>query len=113
MPSPFAADRLRPVRIWLYVIALMVLAMVAVGGLTRLTGSGLSITEWKPISGVLPPLSEAEWNADFASYQQIPQYTELNRGMTLEQFKFIFWWEWTHRFLGRVCLLYTSPSPRD
>lgn len=102
MPTPFAGDRLRPVRIWLYVIALMVLAMVAVGGLTRLTGSGLSITEWKPISGVLPPLSDAEWNADFASYQQIPQYTELNRGMTLDQFKFIFWWEWTHRFLGRV-----------
>jgi heme a synthase len=102
MPTPFAADRLRPVRVWLYVIAVMVLAMVAVGGLTRLTGSGLSITEWKPISGVLPPLSDAEWNADFASYQQIPQYTELNRGMTLEQFKFIFWWEWAHRFLGRV-----------
>lgn len=102
MPTPFAGDRLRPVRVWLYVIALMVLAMVAVGGLTRLTGSGLSITEWKPISGILPPLSDAEWNADFASYQQIPQYTELNRGMTLDQFKFIFWWEWTHRFLGRI-----------
>ncbi len=96
------ADRLRPVRIWLYVIALMVLAMVVVGGITRLTGSGLSITEWKPISGILPPLNEADWLAEFDNYKQIPQYHELNQGMTLEGFKFIFWWEWAHRFLGRV-----------
>ena len=96
------ADRLRPVRIWLYVIALMVLAMVVVGGITRLTGSGLSITEWKPISGILPPLNDADWLAEFDNYKQIPQYHELNQGMTLEGFKFIFWWEWAHRFLGRV-----------
>ena len=97
-----SADRLKPVRVWLYIIALMVLAMVVVGGLTRLTESGLSITEWKPISGVLPPLSDADWAAEFENYKQIPQYQLLNQGMTLEAFKFIFWWEWTHRFLGRV-----------
>lgn len=94
-------DRLRPVRIWLYCIALLVLCMVAVGGITRLTGSGLSIVEWKPISGTLPPLSEAEWLADFEAYKQIPQYEYVNKGMSLEEFKFIFFWEWFHRFLGR------------
>ena len=96
-----AHDRLRPVRIWLYIIALLVLCMVAVGGITRLTGSGLSIVEWKPISGILPPLSEAEWQADFEAYKQIPQYQFVNRGMSLSEFKFIFFWEWFHRFLGR------------
>jgi cytochrome c oxidase assembly protein subunit 15 len=95
-------DRLRPVRIWLYCIALLVLAMVAVGGITRLTGSGLSIVEWKPISGTLPPLSEAEWQADFEAYQQIPQYQFVNKGMSLAEFKFIFFWEWFHRALGRI-----------
>jgi len=95
-------DRLRPVRIWLYFMALLVLVMVAVGGITRLTGSGLSIVEWKPISGVLPPLSEAEWLADFDAYRQIPQYQFVNRGMSLDEFKFIFFWEWFHRFLGRL-----------
>ena len=94
-------DRLRPVRIWLYCIALLVLCMVAVGGITRLTGSGLSIVEWKPIAGTLPPLSEAEWMADFEAYKQIPQYEFVNKGMSLEEFKFIFFWEWFHRFLGR------------
>jgi cytochrome c oxidase assembly protein subunit 15 len=82
-------------------MALMVLAMVVVGGLTRLTESGLSITEWKPITGIIPPLSEAEWQAEFDAYKQIPQY-QLNQGMTLEGFKFIFFWEWFHRALGRV-----------
>ena len=96
------ADRLRPVRIWLYVIALMVLAMVVVGGITRLTDSGLSITEWQPISGIIPPLSPADWQAEFDNYKKIPQYTVLNEGMSLDAFKFIFWWEWGHRFLGRV-----------
>ena len=95
-------DRLRPVRIWLYVIALMVLAMVVVGGLTRLTESGLSITEWNPVTGIVPPLSEADWQHEFELYQQIPQYKLLNQGMTLEAFKFIFFWEWFHRALGRV-----------
>ncbi len=98
----FTPDRLRPVRIWLYVIALMVLAMVVVGGITRLTDSGLSITEWQPISGTIPPLNDAAWQAEFDNYKQIPQFHVLNQDMTLEGFKFIFWWEWAHRFLGRV-----------
>jgi len=95
-------DRLKPVRIWLYVLALMVLAMVVVGGLTRLTESGLSITEWKPITGIIPPLSETDWQAEFEAYQQIPQYQVLNQGMTLDEFKFIYFWEWFHRALGRI-----------
>ena len=96
------ADRLRPVRIWLYVIAFMVLLMVAVGGITRLTGSGLSITSWEPISGVIPPLSEQSWQAEFDNYKHIPQYSVNNPNMTLEGFKAIFWPEWIHRLLGRV-----------
>lgn len=96
------ADRLRAVRIWLYVLALMVLLMVAVGGVTRLTGSGLSITEWEPISGVIPPLNDAAWQAEFDHYKQIPQYSVDNPNMTLAGFKAIFWPEWTHRLLGRV-----------
>ena len=95
------ADRLRPVRVWLYVMALLVLAMVVVGGATRLTESGLSITEWKPISGVVPPLSAADWQAEFDAYKQIPQGVQ-NAWMGIEDFKSIFWWEWAHRFLGRV-----------
>lgn len=95
------ADRLRPVRLWLYAIAALVLLMVAVGGITRLTDSGLSITQWKPIEGVIPPLSEADWQSAFTSYQQIPEYQIQNKGMSIAQFKVIFWWEWTHRFLGR------------
>jgi cytochrome c oxidase assembly protein subunit 15 len=76
--------------------------MILVGGATRLTESGLSITEWKPVTGAMPPLSEAQWQKEFEAYKQIPQYTELNRGMSLDQFKTIYWWEWTHRFLGRL-----------
>jgi len=95
-------DRLRPVRIWLYGIALLVLLMVVLGGITRLTGSGLSITEWKPISGALPPLSLADWQAEFEAYKKIPQYSQVNAGMTLAEFQFIFWWEWAHRLLGRI-----------
>lgn len=95
-------DRMKPVRIWLYVIAAMVLAMVMIGGITRLTDSGLSITSWKPISGIIPPLSAADWQAEFQGYQQIPQFQIQNQGMTVEQFKSIFWWEWIHRFLGRI-----------
>jgi cytochrome c oxidase assembly protein subunit 15 len=83
-------------------MAALVLAMVVVGGSTRLTGSGLSITEWKPVTGAVPPLSQADWQAEFARYKAIPQYQLVNRGMTLEQFKGIYWWEWTHRFLGRL-----------
>jgi cytochrome c oxidase assembly protein subunit 15 len=76
--------------------------MVVVGGLTRLTGSGLSITEWKPIHGALPPLSDAHWQQEFDAYKAIPQYQKINTGMTLEEFKGIFWWEWVHRNLGRL-----------
>ncbi|CAN0179531.1 unnamed protein product [Phaeothamnion confervicola] len=76
--------------------------MVAVGGATRLTGSGLSITEWQPIMGAIPPLSDADWQEAFAKYKQIPQYIEINKGMALAAFKSIFWWEWGHRFLGRL-----------
>lgn len=93
---------MRQVRIWLYVVAAMIVAMVVVGGATRLTESGLSITEWKPVTGVLPPLSEAQWQAEFDKYKTIPQYEILNKGMGLESFKTIFWWEWAHRLLGRV-----------
>lgn len=89
---------------WLMVVALLVFAMVVVGGITRLTESGLSITEWKPIAGALPPLSEAHWVSEFEKYKQIPEYTQINgpAGMTLAEFKFIYFWEWVHRLLGRV-----------
>jgi cytochrome c oxidase assembly protein subunit 15 len=90
------------VRAWLYILATLVIAMVAVGGATRLTGSGLSITEWKPLVGAIPPLSDAAWNEAFAKYRQIPQYELLNQGMTLGEFKFIYLWEWSHRQLGRL-----------
>ena len=95
-------DRLRPVRLWLYAVAALVVLMVVVGGATRLTESGLSITEWKPVTGTLPPLSDAAWQAEFDKYRQIPQYQQVNRGMSLAEFKYIFWWEWGHRLLGRV-----------
>ena len=88
-------------RNWLYVILLMLVALVLVGGATRLTDSGLSITEWKPIHGVVPPLNEAEWLEEFAKYQQIPEYQQINQGMSLGEFKRIFWWEWAHRILAR------------
>jgi heme a synthase len=89
---------------WLMFVALLVFAMVVVGGITRLTESGLSITEWKPIAGALPPLNEAHWASEFEKYKQIPEYTQINgpAGMTLAEFKFIYFWEWVHRLLGRV-----------
>jgi cytochrome c oxidase assembly protein subunit 15 len=92
----------RPVAIWLFAVAALVFLMVVIGGATRLTDSGLSITEWKPVAGALPPLNERDWAAEFARYRQIPQYDQVNRGMTLEGFKAIFWWEWVHRQLGRL-----------
>jgi cytochrome c oxidase assembly protein subunit 15 len=92
----------RAVRAWLVALAALVVAMVAIGGATRLTGSGLSITEWKPVTGAIPPLSEAAWLAEFEKYRQIPQYELLNRGMTLSEFKWIYGWEWGHRQLGRI-----------
>ncbi len=87
---------------WLFICAAVVFAMVVVGGITRLTGSGLSMVEWRPVYGVLPPLGEAEWQRIFNLYQAFPQYQELNAGMTLAEFKAIFWWEYIHRVLGRL-----------
>lgn len=91
----------RAIAIWLFAVAALIVGMVVLGGLTRLTGSGLSITEWKPIHGALPPLSQTEWQQEFDAYKAIPQYQQVNNGMTLEEFKGIFWWEWAHRNLGR------------
>jgi cytochrome c oxidase assembly protein subunit 15 len=102
VPIDTSLSARRAVGWWLLGIAFLVAAMVTLGGLTRLTGSGLSITEWKPISGVIPPLTEQAWQAEFANYQKIPQYWRENRGMTLAQFKGIYWWEWAHRLLGRL-----------
>ena len=90
------------VKWWLIAVAALIAVMVLVGGATRLTESGLSIVEWKPVTGTLPPLSEAQWAQAFEGYKAIPQYRELNAGMSLHEFKTIFWWEWSHRLLGRV-----------
>jgi len=90
------------VRWWLIAVAALIAVMVLVGGATRLTESGLSIVEWKPVTGTLPPLNEAQWVQAFEGYKAIPQYRELNAGMSLAEFKTIFWWEWSHRLLGRV-----------
>jgi heme a synthase len=95
-----AANR-RQVRFWLYAVCLLIFSMVLVGGATRLTDSGLSITEWKPVHGTIPPLSVADWQDEFEKYQQIPEYQEINKGMSLDEFKTIYWWEWSHRQLGR------------
>jgi heme a synthase len=106
MPSP------RPIAIanWLLFVALLVFLMVVVGGITRLTESGLSITEWRPVTGALPPLSAADWEEAFALYRATPEYQQINRGMSLADFKFIFFWEWFHRLLGRmVGLAYALP----
>ena len=92
----------RGIRIWLMILFALVFVMIAVGGLTRLTDSGLSITEWKPVTGSVPPTSEAAWQAEFEKYQQIPEYQLQNKGMSLAEFKTIYWWEWGHRQLGRV-----------
>jgi len=102
MTSFLRSDRSRAVAVWLLVVAVMVLGMVVLGGSTRLTGSGLSITQWKPISGVLPPLSQTDWQAEFARYQAIPQFRLVNPHMSLGQFQTIYWWEWSHRLLGRL-----------
>jgi heme a synthase len=89
------------VAIWLWAIAFLIFCMVIVGGATRLTDSGLSITEWRPLLGAIPPLNEANWLEAFDKYKLIPEYQIQNKGMSLEDFKFIYWWEWAHRFLGR------------
>lgn len=89
---------------WLLCVAALVVLIVAIGGITRLTESGLSITEWKPVTGAIPPLTEAQWQAEFAGYKRIPQYIEVNgpAGMTLSDYKFIYFWEWAHRLLARL-----------
>ena len=97
-PAQAAAPK---VRLWLYAMAFLVFCMVIVGGATRLTDSGLSITEWRPLLGAIPPLNEADWLAAFEKYKLIPEYQIQNRGMALSDFKLIYWWEWAHRFLGR------------
>jgi len=97
-----ASYRPRALAIWLLSVTALVVFMVIVGGITRLTESGLSITEWKPVTGALPPLNETQWLAEFYKYQQTPEYQQINKGMSLEDFKFIFFWEWSHRLLGRL-----------
>ena len=96
------SDASRSVALWLFATAVLVLAMVVVGGVTRLTNSGLSITEWRPVTGVIPPFGYDAWLAEFEKYQRIPQYQLVNRGMSLGEFQTIYWWEWTHRLLGRL-----------
>ncbi|MEL6700191.1 MAG: heme A synthase [Pseudomonadota bacterium] len=90
------------IRAWLIVLGALVLLMIMVGGLTRLTDSGLSITEWAPVTGAIPPLNAADWASEFEKYRQIPEYQLQNAGMSLAEFKVIYWWEWGHRQLGRV-----------
>ncbi len=110
MTSFLKDGRSQVVALWLIAVAAIVFTMVVVGGATRLTGSGLSITEWHPVSGVLPPLSNADWAKDFALYQATPQYRQVNAGMTLAEFRSIFWWEWFHRLLGRLAgLVFALP----
>jgi cytochrome c oxidase assembly protein subunit 15 len=101
-PAMSLARTDRAVGLWLFLIAAMIGLMVVVGGLTRLTGSGLSITEWQPVTGVIPPLNDNAWQSEFAKYRGTPQYDLLNRGIGLAGFKAIYWWEWTHRLLGRL-----------
>jgi cytochrome c oxidase assembly protein subunit 15 len=98
------SDDIVPMVRWLAFVALLILAIVVVGGITRLTESGVSIVEWKPVTGALPPLTQAQWQAEFAAYQQTPQYTQINgpAGMTLATYKFIYFWEWVHRLIARV-----------
>src|SRR5262245_29971160 len=99
--SASTASQNAAVRWWLIGVAALIALMVLVGGATRLTESGLSIVEWRPVTGTLPPLTSAQWQEAFEGYKKIPQYRELNAGMTLAEFKTIFWWEWSHRLLGR------------
>ena len=102
MTHTIAARHRRAVQLWLFAVAALMVVTLVVGGATRLTESGLSIVEWKPVTGVLPPLSQEAWQAEFDKYKEIPQYRELNRGMRLDAFKTIYWWEWSHRLLARL-----------
>jgi heme a synthase len=102
MILPKSNTRPKTLSVWLTVVALLVFCIIVVGGITRLTESGLSITEWKPVSGVIPPLNDADWAAEFEKYRQIPEYQLINKGMSLADFKTIYFWEWIHRQLGRL-----------
>src|ERR1700739_486262 len=98
------------VRVWLFAVAALIFAMVLIGGITRLTESGLSITQWKPVTGIVPPLSATGWDAEFARYREIPEYRLLHPGMTLAEFKGIYFWEYVHRLWGRLIgLVYAVP----
>ena len=108
--NDMAPVSLRPVRLWLWAVAFCIFSMVIVGGATRLTQSGLSITEWKPVIGVIPPLTPEAWQAEFDRYKAIPQYAQLFPDMDVEGFKSIFYWEWAHRLLGRfIGVLFAVP----
>ncbi len=110
MTDPILPRREPLVGTWLLAIAAAVVAMILVGGATRLTDSGLSITEWRPISGAIPPLSDADWARVFGLYQQTAEYRLQNLGMSLAEFQYIYWWEWAHRFLGRaIGVLFAAP----
>ena len=134
--EPGGSEARRAAFRWLAVLAFLLVFMIVIGGLTRLTDSGLSITEWAPITGAVPPLNEADWATEFEKYQQIPEFQLQNSAMTVAEFKTIYWWEWGHRQLGRViglvwaagffwfllrkqipngwtCLLYTSDAADD
>ncbi|MDC3329128.1 COX15/CtaA family protein, partial [Pseudomonadales bacterium] len=101
---------LNSVQIWLLLVCVSIILMVGVGGATRLTHSGLSMVDWKPIAGILPPLNAQAWEAEFAQYKQFPEYQKLNKGMSLEAFKAIFYWEYGHRVLGRaIGLIFVVP----
>lgn len=102
LPLTPAAAHVARIERWLWFVAAMVVGIVVIGGITRLTESGLSITEWKPVSGILPPLNEADWIAELEKYRQIPEYQLINKGMSLEEFKVIYFWEWIHRLWGRL-----------
>lgn len=102
VPPDTTAIRPRAIAHWLFAVAGLVLVMIVVGGITRLTESGLSITRWDPVTGAVPPLDEADWQAAFDLYRDSPQYEQVNRGITLDDFKFIYFWEYIHRLLGRV-----------
>ncbi len=95
-------DARRAIAVWLAILFALIVAMIVVGGMTRLTDSGLSITEWRPVTGAVPPMDAAAWTAEFEKYKATPQYEAMNRGMTLPEFKSIYWWEWGHRQLGRA-----------
>ena len=102
IPPQRPRARRHAIRLWLLAVAALMFVTLIVGGATRLTESGLSIVEWKPVTGVLPPLDEASWQAEFDKYKTIPQFRERNLGMTLAEFKTIYWWEWSHRALARL-----------